>query len=84
MRGSGAVGGVLAAKLALDDSAHGFALGRGGALPVKAETLVTDGALDVLASGGFSEQNLHDASGRTAGPVFLLLLRRASFRVRKL
>ena len=48
MRGGGLVGCVLLAELAMNDRAHGGLFGEGGSLPVEAEALVTDAALDVL------------------------------------
>lgn len=60
---------VVTDELALDDGAHGLALGGGGALPVEAEALLTDGALDVLLLFGTLEEYLH---GRGVLPYVLI------------
>jgi len=42
------VGGVLLTEFAIDDRAHGGLFGWEGPLPIEAEALVADAALDVL------------------------------------
>ena len=44
----GVVGRVVLREFGEDDGAHRGLLGEGGALPVEAEALIADGAVDVL------------------------------------
>jgi hypothetical protein len=48
-------GGVVVAKLAENDGAHGGAFGGGSKLPVEAEALTADGTVNILSEFGSSE-----------------------------